>query len=476
MIRLRHKLFLYALRVLDQGLLLLTLAVVVSWTDGPGAERIRELAGGRYDSADLSGLLALSFGWFLCFNTFVHYETNRLRSLRSELLEVVTATAACAFLLAVIGSLLGLPRFNRDAIVVFWMVATALTVGGRLSVRWVLGAARRTGYNRRRVLLLGEPEQARAVAARIDANRVLGYRVVGLVVPSPDTNEDPGADPPVVGQFDDLKAILEEHPVDEMIICLRTDGYVGALGAAIRLAEDLGIVVRLFPDAALSRLVAKMHVERFEDAFVITLFRENLLVQLLLKRVMDVLLSLALLVILSPLLVVVAIGIRLTSSGPILFAQERVGMNRRRFPMYKFRPMYEDAERRQAEVAHLNEMDGPVFKVSNDPRVTRLGRWLRATSIDELPQLFNVLRGEMSLVGPRPPLLSEVDRYEWLYRKRLSIKPGITCLWQVSGRNDVSFKQWMELDRAYVDNWSLWLDLKILLRTVPAVLFRRGAR
>lgn len=476
MIRLRHKLFLYALRVLDQALLLLSLAVVVSLTDGPGTARIRELLGGRYDSDDILGLLALAFGWFLCFNALVRYETDRLRSLRSELIEVVTATAACAFLLAIIGSLLDLPRFTRDAVVVFWVLATALCVWGRVAVRWTLGAARSSGYNSRRVLLLGEEEQARAIADRIDANSVLGYHVVGIVAAASAATENSGATPPVVGRFDDLKAILEKHPVDEMILCLRADMHVAGIGAAIHLADELGIVVRLFPDAALSRLVAKVHVERFENAHVVTLFRENMLVQLFLKRVLDVIVSLVLLVLLSPLLAVVAIAIKVTSPGPILFAQERVGMNRRRFQMYKFRSMYVDAERRFAEVAHLNEMDGPVFKVRNDPRITPLGRWLRATSIDELPQLFNVLRGQMSLVGPRPPLMDEVDRYDWLYRKRLSIKPGITCSWQISGRNEVSFRQWMELDRAYVDNWSLWLDLKILLQTVPAVLLRRGAR
>lgn len=476
MIRLRHKLFLYALRVLDQGLMLLTLALVVSFTDAPGTARIRELIGGPYDSDDILGLLALSFGWFACFNAFVRYETDRLRSLRSELLEVVTATAACAFLLAVVGSLLGLPRFTRDAVVVFWVVSTALCVGGRIAVRWGLGAARLSGRNSRRVLLLGDIDQARSVAARIDANRVLGYRVVGLVAAEPEAVEAASPDLPIVGHVDELKAILEKHPVDEMILCLRVDEYAGAVGAAIQLADDLGIVVRLFPDEALSRLVAKMRVERFENAHVVTLFRENMLLQLFLKRVLDVVVSALLLVLLSPVLLAAAVGIKLTSPGPVLFAQERVGMNRRRFRMYKFRSMYMDAERRRAEVAHLNEMDGPVFKIKDDPRVTPLGRWLRATSVDELPQLFNVLRGQMSLVGPRPPLMDEVDHYEWLYRKRLSIKPGVTCFWQISGRNDVSFRRWMELDRTYIDNWSLWLDLKILVMTVPAVLFRKGAR
>jgi len=172
----------------------------------------------------------------------------------------------------------------------------------------------------------------------------------------------------------------------------------------------------------------------------------------------------------------VAILIKLDSPGPILFVQERIGMNKRRFKLLKFRSMVADAEEKKASLQTINEMDGPVFKVRDDPRTTRVGRFIRRTSIDELPQLLNVLKGEMSLVGPRPPLPSEVDQYEWANRKRISVMPGITCLWQISGRNDVSFKEWMELDRQYIETWSLWLDLTILAKTIPVVLFGKGAR
>lgn len=151
-------------------------------------------------------------------------------------------------------------------------------------------------------------------------------------------------------------------------------------------------------------------------------------------------------------------------------------MNQRRFQLYKFRSMVKDADARKSELQHLNEVDGPAFKMENDPRVTKIGKFIRKTSIDELPQLFNVLKGEMSLVGPRPPLPNEVSKYEWLFRRRLSVKPGITCVWQISGRSDVSFEEWMDMDKEYVENWSLWLDFKILLKTVPAVLLGKGAR
>jgi len=207
----------------------------------------------------------------------------------------------------------------------------------------------------------------------------------------------------------------------------------------------------------------------------VTFFRENLLFQLFVKRLTDLFGSALLLVLLSPLLLVTAAAVKLTSPGPVFFGQERIGMNKRRFRLLKFRSMVIDAEERRKHLEHLNEMDGPTFKIRRDPRVTRVGAILRKFSIDELPQLLNVFKGEMSLVGPRPPLLSEVDLYDWSDRRRLSIKPGITCLWQVSGRNELTFEEWMILDRKYIDNWSVWLDLKILLMTIPVVLCGKGA-
>jgi exopolysaccharide biosynthesis polyprenyl glycosylphosphotransferase len=198
----------------------------------------------------------------------------------------------------------------------------------------------------------------------------------------------------------------------------------------------------------------------------------------MLKHALDRVGALVLIVLSSWLFVLVAVIIRLTSPGPILFRQQRSGLNGRPFTIYKFRTMVTDAEQRKAELAALNEMSGPVFKVTNDPRITPIGRFLRKFSLDEFPQLFNVLRGEMSLVGPRPLPVDEVRRFNDLaHRRRLSVKPGLTCLWQISGRNEVKdFKDWVRLDLEYIDNWSLWLDLKILWRTVPVVLTGAGAK
>ena len=478
MIRLRHKIFIHALRFLDQALLFVALGGVAAFVEESGnAGALHRLFRGDLGSNDLLGLLALGLAWLTIFHNLVHYETNRLQSLRSQVVDAVKATTASAFLLMVAASVLGLSRVSRESVVIFWALSSSLCVLIRLVLHWILMEVRRSGHNHRHLVILGYNEEALRMARRIDANLELGYKIQGFISEHDESSSRPvlATPHPVIGSFKDLQAILEKGPIDEIILCVPFMQHFAIASEAVRLAQELGIVVRLFPDRTGSQLLSRLHIERFEGDHVITLFREQMLTQLLLKRLMDITLSLTGLIVISPLLLTIALVIRLTSPGPVLFAQERVGMNKRLFKLYKFRSMYVDAEQRRHELEHLNEMDGPVFKIKNDPRVTPIGRFIRKTSIDELPQLLNVLRGQMSLVGPRPPLLTEVDRYDWLYRRRLSIKPGITCLWQISGRNEITFKQWMEMDKAYIDNWSLWLDLKILAKTIPAVLVSRGA-
>ena len=236
--------------------------------------------------------------------------------------------------------------------------------------------------------------------------------------------------------------------------------------------EEQGIVMRLlvnFLPQSLSEVsfdeVGGMPMLTFSTAP-----RDELL--LFVRRCADVLLALLLLVILSPVFAIVALFVKLTSHGPVLFRQPRCGLHGRPFTFLKFRSMQIDAEEMKPALAPFNEMDGPAFKMTNDPRVTPIGRFLRRTSLDELPQLWNILKGDMSFVGPRPAVIEEVRQYEPWQRRRLSMKPGLTCLWQVSGRNELTFEEWMRLDLEYIDNWSLWLDIKIALKTIPAVLAR----
>lgn len=264
--------------------------------------------------------------------------------------------------------------------------------------------------------------------------------------------------------------------MDEVVIGLPIRSYYEQSSSIAAVCELHGIVVRFLPGIFNLKL-ARSRAEDFEGDSLITLSTGPMRGwPFILKRVIDFTLTLLLLILFCPLLLVLAILIKFTSEGPIFFLQDRLGLNKRIFRIRKFRTMVADAERRQAALEHLNEQDGPAFKMAHDPRITPLGRILRKTSMDELPQLFNVLRGDMSLVGPRPLPVRDYQGFDqdW-HRRRFSVRPGITCLWQISGRNSIGFDKWMELDMRYIDEWSLWLDLRILAGTIPAVLRGSGA-
>ena len=274
----------------------------------------------------------------------------------------------------------------------------------------------------------------------------------------------------------ELKDMLDAEPVDEVFISLPRDKYGSMIETIVQLCEEQGIIVRVQPEM-FNLKIAKWQVDMLDGIPMVTIRSgppDSW--QLIAKRLIDICGSVVLLLGASPLLLLAAILIKLDSPGPIFFTQERVGLHKRRFKLIKFRTMADGAEQQQELLEHLNEADGPVFKIKEDPRITRLGKVLRRFSIDELPQLFNVLRGEMSLVGPRPLPVRDIERIavQW-HKRRLSMKPGVTCLWQVNGRSDVSFEHWVRMDLEYIDEWTLGLDLKILLKTIPVVLKGAGA-
>ena len=481
MIRLRHKLLIQMFRLFDQFVLAATALAIIYFRPEivlQGGNR-NDLLAATFQFEDAMGMLILAIGWIGIFDYFIRYKADRLVALNTQLLNLVKATSLATFWLMVVSAVFSVKSFNILNIALFFAGVTAVGIVSRLFLRVLLLSARRSGYNYRYLLVVGANPRACEVVSKLEHKPELGYKIVGFVAES----EEAGAEwearnqgnRKVIGLLQDLRDVLARERVDEIIVCLPVDARFSDITRIVQNARDLGIVVRLMPDVADGSLLRNMHVEEFEDEYVVTLFREQMLMQLLLKRVIDTALSVAVLVVLFPLMALVALLIKLTSPGPVLFVQNRVGMNQRQFKLYKFRSMVADAEERKFALAHLNERDGPAFKIDNDPRITRIGRFIRKTSIDELPQLFNVISGEMSLVGPRPPLPDEVQKYEWLFRKRLSVKPGITCIWQISGRNNVTFDRWMQMDHEYVENWSLLLDLKILLKTVPAVLLSRGA-
>jgi exopolysaccharide biosynthesis polyprenyl glycosylphosphotransferase len=300
------------------------------------------------------------------------------------------------------------------------------------------------------------------------------YKVIGTI-----DDEYLGKDPVgdgYLGRVSDLKAVLKEKPVELVLITLPIASMYSTIQTIIHTCEVVGVDSSYMSDLFETSL-AHPHDERRADYAHLTLltahrpeFRRWI------KVAFDFCFAAVLLILLAPLMILIAIAVKITSPGPIFFSQVRYGYNRERFPMFKFRTMVVDAEARQAALEKLNEAQGPVFKIKDDPRITSIGRFLRKMSLDELPQLFNVLRGEMSIVGPRPLPLRDVGKFEesWLLR-RFSVRPGLTCLWQASGRSNTSFAEWIRLDLEYIDRWSLLLDFKILLMTVPAVLKGRGA-
>jgi exopolysaccharide biosynthesis polyprenyl glycosylphosphotransferase len=278
------------------------------------------------------------------------------------------------------------------------------------------------------------------------------------------------------GVIAELESVLAQEPVDEVFITLPRDKYAYLIDLIVRHCEEQGIIVRLRTNMFQLK-IARMQVDELDGMPLVTIRSgPSDGWQLIVKRLLDIFASSVLLVVLAPILALVACLIKLDSPGPVLFRQERVGLNKRRFSLFKFRTMVEGAEHQQPLLEGLNQANGPVFKIRDDPRITRVGQFLRRYSIDELPQLFNVLRGDMSLVGPRPLPVRDIKRIEthW-HKRRLSMKPGVTCLWQVNGRSDVSFDHWVRMDLEYIDNWSLALDMKILMMTIPAVLKGSGA-
>lgn len=276
---------------------------------------------------------------------------------------------------------------------------------------------------------------------------------------------------------DELVQLLHEYSVNGVILSAK-HAYFEQVEAAVRACELEGVEAWLIADFFKTQISRTSFDDFYGQPVMIFRTTPETGWQSALKRPMDIVVSGLVLVVFSPVFLAIALLIKLTSSGPVLFRQQRSGLNGRPFTIYKFRTMSVDAEARKHELSALNEMRGPVFKVTNDPRVTPLGKILRRYSIDEFPQFLNVFRGEMSLVGPRPLPVDEVKRFDdFSHRRRLSVKPGLTCLWQVSGRNNVvDFKDWVRLDLEYIDNWSLWLDLKIMWRTVPVVLAGVGAK
>ena len=326
-----------------------------------------------------------------------------------------------------------------------------------------------------RVLIVGTRSRAQELVRALRRQVMWGVQVVGFVDPDPACLGHTILGVPVIGTVENMHECLKNNVIDEVIIAIPRS-LLDDAEPIVMACEEEGIRLRFMADV-FNVQVARVSLSEVQGIPLLNMepvARDQR--ELLAKRFFDITCTLLALPFLAPVFLLVALIIKIDSPGPVFFVQPRVGLRKRVFPMVKFRSMHVDAEEKLQEIEHLNEADGPIFKIANDPRVTRVGRWLRKTSIDELPQLINVLRGEMSLVGPRPMSLRDVDRFDrGIQRKRFSVQPGLTCLWQISGRSNLPFEKWLELDLDYITNWSFWLDLKILFKTIPAVLKSRGA-
>jgi len=420
-------------------------------------------------------MAAVLYGWHFVFEAIGIYRSHRLSSELAVIRDILVATSLGTVVLLLLALVLEISLVSLPFLGIFWLASSGTIIVSRLALRRVLARLRLAGRNLRHVAVVGINQRALDYVEMIRDRPDFGYRFIGYIDDSAETRA--GSDTPIVAGYDQFGEYVRNAVVDEIVIFSPLRSQYDRIAAIIEIAEAQGIIIR-FGSNPFALKIGRSVVDQVGEVSVSTIQTGSMYghPSLGAKTVLDFVISAMAVMLLSPLLAVVAILIKLNSPGPVLFAQERLGLNKRRFRIYKFRTMRPDAEQMQAGLEDKNEMDGPVFKIKDDPRITPLGKWLRKTSIDELPQLINVLKGDMSLVGPRPLPVRDFNGFESdVHRRRFSVKPGITCLWQISGRSNISFDKWMELDMNYIDQWSFWLDLKILLKTIPAVLARSGA-
>jgi len=421
--------------------------------------------------------LGLLYSWHVIFSAFGLYQSRRLGDRKQEGAHLLKATAVAALVLGLAAAIFRVRMVTPAFIVVFWTMSSSVLILCHLLMREFLAWVRTHGRNLRHVLVVGTNPRALEFARIIDDRPELGYHLIGFSDEEWTGNREfRKSGKSIVTDLDHFSDFLREHIVDEVAIALPMKSFYSQAAHIIGVCQEQGVIVRVLASIFDPQMGWENHGQL--DGTAVATFSPTLSEgwPMVCKRLLDIFVSLLLLIALAPIFLILAILIKLDSPGPVFFLQERVGLNKRRFRMNKFRTMAGDAEKRQSDLECLNEADGPVFKIKNDPRVTRLGRFLRKASIDELPQFLNVLKGDMSLVGPRPLPTRDYQKFDrdWVLR-RFSVRPGITCLWQISGRCSVSFQEWMELDLHYIDHWSFWLDLKVIAKTIPAVLKGVGA-
>jgi exopolysaccharide biosynthesis polyprenyl glycosylphosphotransferase len=473
----RRSWLLRGLMALDALVALASVYLVARYAGLPGVPEPSALLDAQVRVSHLFQAAALAIAWQLSFAVFGLYHSRRLSGALAEAGDVVKAVSLGVAAVLGLDRLLGFEQLPLPIAGAFWVVAVAACTASRLLLRVLQRRLRRHGRNLRHLVVVGTGPRALELATSLLSRPSLGYHLLGFVDEPGEAREDfRRTGRPLLAGFSDFPAFLATHVVDEVIICLPLRSLYQQAARLARLSQEQGVLVRVSSDL-FDLDLATARSDELDGARVVTVSAGGITGwPALAKSLLDRGLAAAGLLLLSPLLAAVAIAVRLDSPGPALYVQERIGLNKRRFRLLKFRTMVVGADARRRELEATNETAGPAFKMRRDPRVTRVGRYLRKYSIDELPQLVNVLAGDMSLVGPRPLPVRDCEGFttDW-HRRRFSVRPGLSCLWQISGRSTIGFEDWMRLDMQYIDQWSLWLDAKIMARTVVSVLKGDGA-
>jgi exopolysaccharide biosynthesis polyprenyl glycosylphosphotransferase len=413
----------------------------------------------------------LLFAWPKIFAVLRLYDSRHIRSPRAERYAIILACTCGSALALLFAATSSSSAFGPKAFALFWLGTIAFTLTMRTALRTLVAEA---GQRPRQAIIIGSGPRALSLYHRLRTCPLQQCEVLGFVDANGEHTDDM-VRPKLLGHLDQLEELLMHQALDEVLIALPIKSCYGQVQTTLEVCERVGVKAK-FPADVFRSSLARTSYEAGDELPFVTLGIAPDDYRLAIKRAIDVVGAVAGIVLLSPVMLAAAVAIKVTSPGPIFFIQQRYGLNRRQFRMYKLRTMVTKAEELQGNLECRNEVPGPVFKIKDDPRLTRIGRFLRRSSIDEVPQLFNVLRGQMSLVGPRPLPERDVHRFteSWLMR-RFSVRPGLTCLWQVRGRSQVGFDRWIGLDLQYIDGWSLTQDVKILLMTIPAVIKGVGA-
>lgn len=426
-------------------------------------------------------LLIAMITMYLTFNFFNLYISFSLKRFRNLLFNMIKAVSTGVIMLIAFLYLFKMQDVSRILLGVFYINTIILLSISKGIIFLILKAYESNIHNIPNVLIIGSKQRAKHVIDLILQSKAT-IKIIGcLEIDEKEIGKVVTGGIRVLGTMDDLKNIVLKGVVDEVIFAMSLSKIEFA-DKYMLLIEEIGIHVRIIPDWHIHSLLYKPRFAKimFDDFFgtptMIVSPTSSMFRDLFLKSLIDYTSSAIMILFLLPFIIVIGLAIKIFSWGPVFFKQERLGLNGRKFYLYKFRTMVPEAEKMISRVKNFNEADGPVFKMEKDPRIIPfIGKTLRKMSLDELPQLFNVLRGEMSLVGPRPPIPSEVEQYDVWQRRRLSMKPGLTCLWQIApNRHDIGFKRWMEMDLEYIDNWSLKLDILIILRTMKVVIAGHG--